>query len=206
MSISRCSLSEIGEVAGRRRRIDGRSTGFEASVADASTGPVGGGELSPSLREADPWLPVEGRTCRSLVEPVGGRELLGPECRHRRFPVPVCLSPQRLDGGASGDGGAGRDRSWRPRHTTGGGDPLNQFVDGARFTVRHHQCSTSGSRKRVESSNEGVGGIVDPGGIDEGESRTDERHAPSLSAVEDPSDQLCVARADHEMGSDRYDW
>ena len=59
--------------------------------------------------------------------------------------------------------------------------------------------------RSVDCGNQGVGCVVDPGDVDEGEAGADQWQASCFRPIDQTLDQLGIAWSDHQMGANRDD-
>ena len=85
------------------------------------------------------------------------------------------------------------------------GDALEDLADGQRFPVGDHQCLATRLGRPVERSDEGIGGVVDVGGVDQCRAGTDDGEAALAGPVDDASDELGVAGPPHQVRPDGGD-
>ena len=161
------------------------------------------GEAREALIEADAGRPLEHLADPTLVEPVRCRQLAGQESGHRRIIRPAPDPPQALSDSTAGP----RDRAG---HGAGGGldpargaDPLDQLGHRARLAVGDHERLPVAVLRMVESGHHRVHGVVDVRGVDQGPPAAHEGQPAGPGTIDDPPDQLRVARAPDQVRTDR---
>ena len=133
-----------------------------------------------AIGERDGRFPIQGVAGLCLVEPVSGRELLCGKAGHGRFVLSSSGIPDLFDESASGDGELARHKTRGPLNARRFGDTGEEFVNRAGFAIRNNKGASTKPRRLVECCNQCPGGVVDPGGVDEGEPGADERKAALL--------------------------
>ena len=166
-------------------------------------------ELDKTLIEGDPRPPAKDLAGEPLVEPVRRRQLLNQKPGQRRVvPGPgghetVLQRPQGFDSRSA-------QVSQSHRHVPGrDGDARRLAHSGqdlgnrTRFAVGHDQRAATRLPAVIQRREQGIHRVADVGRVDQRRTRADQREPAAPGPINDPRDQLRVARAPHEVRSDR---